>query len=184
MTPWLTPRLIPWPTPRLTNIVMFLCRQQYSAMVLEQRDINFHTQREPWNYCNFWKVEEQQFTAISPFGEEVLKHRGHFRSHNTRICLFKYIAQLIFSCISVTLIETLFQVAMSNLVALQSPAKPRQLAIACHQLLLIFHHRQSPWSWSQINHQDWNQWQQNKKWLPATLTPRGIRLDFSELQTP
>ena len=93
MTPWLTPRLIPWPTPRLTNIVMFLCRQQYSAMVLEQRDINFHTQREPRNYCNFWKVEEQQFTAISPFGEEVLKHRGHFRSHNTCICLFKYIVQ-------------------------------------------------------------------------------------------
>jgi len=40
-----------------------------------------------------WQVEDQQFTATSPFGEEV---------------------------------------QMSNLVAMQSPTMPRQLAIACH----------------------------------------------------
>ena len=45
---------------------------------------------------------------------------------------FKYCATFQIS------LQTLFQVQMSNLVAMQSPTMPRQLAIACHQLLLIF----------------------------------------------
>ena len=93
MTPWLTPRLIPWSTPRLTDIVMFLCRRAILCNGPGAKRHKFQhpegsSLREPWNYC-FWKVEKQQFTAISPFGEEVLKHRGHFRSHNTYLCLFQ-----------------------------------------------------------------------------------------------
>ena len=97
MTPWLTPRLIPWSTPRLTDIVMFLCRRAILCNGPGAKRHKFQhpegsSLREPWNYC-FWKVEKQQFTAISPFGEEVLKHRGHFRSHNTCIRLLKCIVQ-------------------------------------------------------------------------------------------